>query len=51
MILEKKEPANSETTFFPIILDKLLAINSFFLIWIITAYVRWKFYFSFLDAV
>ncbi|KAI5179542.1 hypothetical protein NEOKW01_0005 [Nematocida sp. AWRm80] len=31
-------------TVLPILIDKLLAVNTFFFIWIITAYIRWRFY-------
>ncbi|EIJ89024.1 uncharacterized protein NEPG_01764 [Nematocida parisii ERTm1] len=44
-----KERTNKNTTL-ALILDKLLAMGSFFIIWIITAYVRWRFYLSFIDT-
>ncbi|KAH9386542.1 uncharacterized protein NEMAJ01_1438 [Nematocida major] len=43
MALATQEGFNKSAVL-PLILDKLLAINSFFLIWIITAYIRWKVY-------
>ncbi|OAG29015.1 hypothetical protein NEDG_01154 [Nematocida displodere] len=33
-----------------ILLDKLLATNAFFLIWIFIGYARWRFYLTFSDV-
>lgn len=49
MVVEKSEGFNSYIML-SIVLDKLLAINSFFIIWIATAYVRWWFYLTFVDS-
>ncbi|KFG26221.1 uncharacterized protein NESG_01337 [Nematocida ausubeli] len=49
MKLEKKDNFNKNEAF-ELILDKMLAISSFFFIWITTAYTRWRFYNSFIDV-
>ena len=46
--MEKREFLSN--VILPLLLDKLLAINAFFLIWIVIGYARWRFYLMFSDV-
>jgi len=53
MAQRKRSAQIVRSVIYPVIIDKLMAFNVFFLIWMTTALIRWKFYerFSYADIL